>query len=213
MFSIKQSIKTSWEKFKIEAGLCVLATLLMLIISSVGGGREGHYGTFLFTIAAMIFSLIIKIGYTKIFLRINDGEKPKFLEIFNEYKLFWKYLGASILFALVTVGGLIILIIPGIFLAIRFSFAPLIVVDTKTDPIKAMKESYAITKDSFWKLLGFFLIMMVFNLLGLVLFGIGLLITIPVTTFASIYIYRELSKTKASLTTQTDLTTASPQTV
>jgi uncharacterized membrane protein len=201
MFSIKQSFKNGWERFKIDAGLCVLATLFMLALSSVGGGKEGHYGTFLLTIAIMVVTIIVKIGYTKIFLRMNNGEKPKFMEMFDEYKLFWKYLGASVLYVLITVGGLILIIIPGIFWAIRFSFAPIIVIDTKIGPIKALKESYAITCGNFWKLFGFFVVMMLFNLLGLIIFGIGLLITIPVTTFASIYIYRELSKAKAGLIT------------
>src|SRR3989344_5163600 len=75
----------------------------------------------------------------------------------------------------------------------------IIIIDTKTGPIAAMRESYAITKDSFWKILLFWIVTALFNLLGLLLFWVGLLVTVPITTFASIYIYRELSKAKAGL--------------
>jgi len=73
-------------------------------------------------------------------------------------------------------------------------------------PIASMKESYAITKGRFWKLLGFWIVIGLFNLLGLIPFGIGLLVTVPVSALASIYVYRELSREKAGL-----ISTASPQ--
>jgi uncharacterized membrane protein len=206
MFSIKQSIKAGWEKFKTNVEVPVLATLFILILGSFGGGGREHFAIFLLTLVVMVISIIVKIGYAKIFLRINDGEKPKFVEIFKEYKLFWKYFGASVLYILMVAVGLILFIIPGIFVAIRFAFSPLIVVDTKIGPIKALKESYAITKGNFWKLLGFWVIMAIFNLIGLIVFGIGLLITMPITTFSAVYVYRELSRERASLIT------ASPQT-
>jgi uncharacterized membrane protein len=210
MFSLKESLRISWDKFKINLGISILSTLIMLILGSISWKEESfHLSSILFAIAVIAIMLIVKIGYTKIFLRINDGESPKLAEIFQEYKTFWRFLGISILMPLAVLGGLILLIIPGIFWAVRFSFSQLIVVDTKMGPIAAMKESYAITKGSFWKLLGFYAVMGFLNLSGLLLFGIGLLMTIPLTTLASIYIYRELSKAKAGLIAPTN--TTSPQ--
>jgi len=147
----------------------------------------------------IIISIIVRIGYTKIFLRVSDGESPKILEIFNEYKLFWKYIWISILHGLVIIGGLLLLIIPGIFWAIRFSFASIILIDTTLGPVASMKESYAITKGNFWKLLLFWIVIGLINLIGLMLFMVGLLISIPVSTIATIYIYRKLSRSKAGI--------------
>jgi uncharacterized membrane protein len=107
---------------------------------------------------------------------------------------------------LTIIGGLILLIIPGIFWAVRFSFSPIVVIDTKLGPVASMKESWAITKGQFWKILGFWVVIGLFNLAGLIVFGIGLLVTVPVSTLASIYVYRELSRIKAGL-----IQTASPQ--
>jgi uncharacterized membrane protein len=210
MFSLKESFRIGWEKFKANLGISILSTLLILILSSVGYKEENfHIGTILLAIVIMVIALIVRIGYTKIFLRINDGESPKFADIFKEYKIFWRFLGVSILMPLTVLGGLILLIIPGIFWAIRFSFAQMIVVDTKMGPVAAMKESYTITKGNFWKLLGFYIVMGLLNLAGLLLFGVGLLLTIPLSTLASIYVYRELLKAKAGLITP--VTPTSPQ--
>lgn len=201
MFSIKETIKYGWNKSKEHLELALFTTLLILaiggLISMIDDRSQSDFS--LFGFIAVIFMIIIRIGYTKIFLRIYDGESPQFTDIFQEYKTFWRYLGVSILSSLAILGGLILLIIPGIIWAVRFSFSPIIVVDTKIGPIAAMKESYAITKDNFWKILWFWIIIGLINFLGLIFFGIGLLITIPVTTLASIYVYRELSRIKAGL--------------
>jgi uncharacterized membrane protein len=201
MFSIKESIKYGWRKSKEHLELVLFSTLLILGVGSLVG-RASILG-----LVGIIFSIIVRIGYTKIFLRIHDGETPKFVEIFEEYRTFWRYLGTCILTFLTVIGGLILLIIPGIFWAVRFSLAPLIVIDTKMGPKTSMKESYAITKGKFWKLLLFWITIGLFNLLGLILLGVGLLVTVPVSTLASVYVYRELSKARAGL-----LQTASPQT-
>jgi len=211
MFSIKESVKYGWQKCKEHLKLVLFATFLVLAVSSVSGlgdASKGGYGInlSLFGIIVMIFLVIVKIGYTKIFLRMHDGENPEFVEIFDEYKTFWRYLGVSILWPLTVLGGLLLLIIPGIIWLVRFSFSPVIVIDNKIGPIAAMKESYAITKGNFWKVLLFWLSIGLINLLGFICLGVGLLVTIPVSTFAIIHVYRELSKLKASL-----MQTASPQ--
>src|SRR3989344_1343880 len=223
MFSIKESIKYGWLKLKEHTELVLYATLLVLAVSSLNGGIGRGNRSFVipvFNLVVIVFSIIIKIGYNKIFLKIYDGEKPKFVEIFKEYRIFWRYVGVSILrflpLAIFTVIIFLIfsyavlpplailctitlLTIFSIIWTVRFSFSLIIIIDTKTSPIAAMRESYAITKDSFWKILLFWIVTALFNLLGLLLFWVGLLVTVPITTFASIYIYRELSKAKAGL--------------
>jgi uncharacterized membrane protein len=200
MFSIKELLRESWGKFKANIEVSILATLLVVILGSIGGKDDKfHSGIFLLGLVFAVASIIVRIGYTKIFLRINDGENPKFVDIFKEYKTFWRYIGTIILNCLAVFGGFILLIIPGVFWAIRFAFSPFIVVDTKLGPIASMKESYAITKGHFWKLLGFWVVMGLLNIAGLIVFGIGLLITIPLSTLAAISVYRKLTQAKAGI--------------
>jgi uncharacterized membrane protein len=200
MFSIKESLKYGWQKSKENMELILYATLLILAVGWLAGGLSP------IGLIIVIFMIIVRMGYTKIFLRMHDGESPKFGDIFKEYRTFWRYLGTCILYSLVITGGLILFVIPGIFWAARFSLALIVVIDTKMGPIKSMKESYAITKGSFWKLLWFWIVVSLINILGLLLAGVGLLLTIPVTTFASIQIYRLLSQKRVPL-----VSTSSPQ--
>jgi uncharacterized membrane protein len=204
MFSIQESLKYAWQKVKEHMELVLFTTLLILAVGSISGGGDSEKGfkISLLGFLVTIFLIIIRIGYTKIFLRINDGETPKFVDIFQEYRAFWRYLGTMILSVLTAVGGLILLIIPGIYWGMRFSFSLFIVVDTKLGPIASMKESWAITKGQFWKILLFWVAMGLLNLLGLLFLGLGLIITVPVSTLAAVYVYRALSRAKAGLTAQ-----------
>lgn len=67
-----------------------------------------------------------------------------------------------------------------------------LVVDKGLDPIEALKRSFQITAGKFWDLLLFVLIMLGINILGILCLGVGLLITLPLTSLALIYIYRKL---------------------
>lgn len=196
MFSIKDSLKYGWEKFKANTGILIGATATLFVVSMVG---ELDKDSIILGLVGSILGFIVQIGFNKMFLRISDGEQPNFTDLFKEYKLFWKYLGTSILQGLAMVGGLILLIVPGIIWAVRFSFATIIVVDVNMGPMNAMKESYAITKGKFWQLLGFFLVLGLINIAGFILLGIGLLVTIPVTMFAWVNVYRQLTREKAGV--------------
>lgn len=172
----------------------------MLALGSMPSPKKGISAIF-FAIAVTIVMIIVRIGYTKVFLRIYDGEMPKFADLFKEYRYFWNYLGVSLLVGLAVVGGVIFLIIPGVILAVRLSFAPIIVIDTKIGPVEAIKESYNITKGVFWKMLLFWISIGLLNLAGFVALVVGLLVSIPVSTLATIYVYRELTKAKAGVST------------
>jgi hypothetical protein len=201
MFSISESISYGWQKMKENMKYSLLSTLLLGVIAAISG-MENILG-FVF----VIVGLFVRIGYTKVYLRMNEGEKLEigniFKDIFKEYALFWKYLGVSILHGLVIMGGLILLIIPGIFWAVRFAFSPIILIDTKGGVIASMKESYAITKGSFWSLLGFWIVVIIINIVGFFLLGVGMLFSFPISTFAAIHVYRKLSAAKAAVTTPT----------
>jgi uncharacterized membrane protein len=200
MFSIKESINYGWQKMKEDMKFVLLTTLILGIILAISG-MENIFG-FIFAIVG----IVVRIGYTKIYLQMNEGGKPKISDIFNQdalpwKKMFWKYVGVSILHGLVIMAGLILLVIPGIFWAVRFAFSPIILIDTNGGVIASMKESYAITRGSFWSLLGFWVVLIILNVIGFFLVGVGMLFSFPISTFAAIHVYRKLSAAKAAVGT------------
>lgn len=201
MFSTKESIKYGWSKFKENINISILTTLLLLGAGSLSMDDRGMQ-SFLFNLALSALLLVLRMGYTKIYLKINSGESVKFSDIFQEYNNFFPYLWVTILTFLATVGGLILLIVPGVLWGVRFSLAPIIVVDKKIGPVMAMKESYAMTKGIFWKLFGFWIVIGLINLGGMLALFIGLLVTVPLSTLATTHVYRSLSPKVALLNTE-----------
>lgn len=86
-----------------------------------------------------------------------------------------------------------IFLLPGIFITIRFKFYPYVLLENEhfslTDVIK---HSYNLTCCVFWNLLWFLIILSVINILGFLAFGVGLIITIPVSVFSLAHLYRQL---------------------
>lgn len=217
MFSIKESIKLGWQKTKenmwVSVAVVFISIALPFLIQTLGNSIVEYkrsviaFPAYITIIIAVIYlSITLKIGGTKILLRIYDGEKPKIKEMFNSHGLFWRFLGESVLYSLIILVGIILLVVPGIIFAIMFAFASIIIVDTKSGIIDSLKESANITKGSKMKLLGFFIVLGLINMLGYVALGIGVFMTIPISTYAMIHAYRELTKKKAAITTPIDNT-------
>lgn len=223
MFSIKESLKYGWDKFKTEKAIwaTTLAVGILTILSSsnshsgysypFGHGMNYGYGysypSFgILGLIAFIALLFARIGYTKILLKINDGEHFEWHaaleQLFKTQGVFWKFYLTALLYGLAVGLGLILLIIPGLFILPMYFFATLIAIDLKLGPIESMKESALITKGSRIKILGFLIVLVILNIIGVIAFGIGLFITIPISALATIYVYRKLSAEKLALKTQ-----------
>ncbi len=68
--------------------------------------------------------------------------------------LFWPIILVGLLVGFATLGGFILLVLPGIYLAIRLTFSQLSVIDGGKRGTQAIKDSWALTKNRFWPILG-----------------------------------------------------------
>ena len=74
-----------------------------------------------------------------------------------------------------------------------------LVVDKKLDITESIRKSGEITQGHKGWLFGFAIVLGLVNIAGALLLLVGLLVTIPLTTMAYIYVYRQLSSSvKAS---------------
>jgi hypothetical protein len=87
-----------------------------------------------------------------------------------------------------------LLILGFIYLNLRVSFSTYYIIDKNLGPIKSLKVSWKITKGRVLELFLFNLVTTGINILGLLAFGIGLFLTVPLTDVASIKFYQELEK-------------------
>lgn len=185
-FSIGESFGRGWTIFKKHVSLLLLAGLVTLILNGAQKGR-GVIGALFF-----IVSLLAQIGLIKIYLKLLDGENAKAGEIFAHGELFIQYLVVYLLYAAGFVIGLILLIVPGIWFGLTYTFAPVLVVDKKLGLKAAFRESARLTRGHRGKICLLILAIIGANILGAICLVVGLLVSIPVSTLAYLAVYRKL---------------------
>lgn len=194
-FSYRELLKFGYDKTRENLWFLVVIAFVYLVLTGVTMNHViGALVSMVLTIAAIGLSLHITSGHTP---RYEDTLIP-----FRTYHVALHYVIATILYSLAVTAGLVLLILPGIYYGVQLQFYSYIIVEHKDmSPIHALKKSLAITKGHFWKLFGFFLIILSINILGLLALGVGLLFTLPITTLAYARLYRKLAEHHAGLAT------------
>lgn len=183
-------------------GLCyilisiVLTTVITVIttaiddpaITETGGGAV----TLLLNLVERIISIFLSLGAIRYGHRLLNGDNPPISELFSQGSKLVNAILASILFYLMLFVGLVLLIVPGIIVAIRFGFFLQAVVEKGLGPFDALKYSWKLTKKNGFSLFGFYLLGFLIVLVGLFAFFVGLLWAIPTTWLASLIAFRYL---------------------
>jgi uncharacterized membrane protein len=194
-FEISDALSFGWDRFKANIGPLAITVLVVIIveglISTLARGQTGIVA-FVYSIVSFCVGQIIAMGWVQISLNITDGRPAAVSDMWARLDLFLPYVGAAILFSIMVGFGLLILIVPGIYLALTFCFYGYGVIDRGLGTLEALQHSAALTRGRKWKLLGFWLILFGLNILGLIVFIIGVLVTAGVSLVAVGYVYRRL---------------------
>ncbi len=169
-FTIDDALRTGWEVVIKNIPFFILLMIVSAIVPIIIVGIIG-IGAAIFAERAPLLSIILGImgavaglvifatmaaGYIRITLKFCAGEKGRIDDLFSfSVPLFFNFCLASILYGLIVSVGMVLLIIPGIILAIRFQFWGHLIVDKRLSAINALKESSVLTKGYTWDLFVF----------------------------------------------------------
>lgn len=186
-FTLKEVFSPAWTKTKEYAWYLFCVFILSVAVMAIG--------RFTFILAPLI-DYLVGISIVTISLVIASGHTPTFNDLFKSfknYKITWHYILTTLLYILIVVIGLIFFILPGIYLAVRLHFYKFLIIEHENmGPIDTLKESMRMTSGLFWRLLGFIIVIALFNIVGVLLLGVGLIITIPVSVLAHAFLYKKL---------------------
>lgn len=196
-FSIGESVRFGWDTFKKRPWFFVGVTLLLVIVSGIVSYVVEMFGKDGVPAAAgalvnIVFSTLVGMGTTAFYLKAYETPEAVESGALWHPNGFWRYFATTILAGVAVVIGLILLVVPGIIVAMMLIFASYIVIDRGLGPIEALQESRRITKGYRWKLLGLLLAVIGINILGVLCLVIGMLVSIPVTSLALVHAYRKL---------------------
>lgn len=187
-FSKRETIGFGWETTKKNIKFFIP---LLIFVWGILIGLEIINGL-AFDISSGILSIIFTLGLIKISLIFCDNQNPKFSEIFSQYRLFFRYLFALILYNLTVLFGIILLIVPAIIFGIRFGFFGYFIVDKNSGIVESLKRSWQITRGNTFNLFLLYLLLSLINFLGALAFLIGLFWTYPTVMLAEAFVYRKL---------------------
>lgn len=211
-FSIRKVIKSSWgilkKNFWLLNGLMLVYTIvyILLFIPYIHSMIVFNQAPETFSLPEFVamritavisysvlslFSLLFFPGYSKLTLQAVDGETPKLLSFFPSLIKIIYYIFAYIIFSIILTIGLIFCIIPGIYLIGRFSFFVFYILDQGCSPVNALKKSWKDTEGMGTKLFFFTLVLILFNIVGVLLLVVGSVITASLSSISVAYIYRK----------------------
>lgn len=102
------------------------------------------------------------------------------------------YFAVDVCFGLAVGFGTCLCIIPGIFLAVRWMFAPYIAATEDVSFVEAFRRSWQATSGNFWMLLLLGIVVFFIEIAGLLLCCVGYLFTAVIAYFALMLTYLEL---------------------
>jgi uncharacterized membrane protein len=155
---------------------------------------EGAWGYFIFAFAYVLFlEWPIEYGVAYAFLLAARNERLEVKRMFEVFKNYGNAVLANILEGVIIILGLIFLIVPGIIFGCKLAFVPYLIVERKMDAVAAIKESWRMTRGHAWKVFGIGFVAIFIALLGLLFFGIGIILSIIWIRLASATLYYSVS--------------------
>ena len=170
-----------WEAFVRQIGMAIVWTLVYVI------------GTFILmiTIIGIIILPVWIAGYLETMRAVWRGDPGEFGDFFKHMGKIGNLWAVMILMWLGVFVGTLLLIIPGIIVAVLWSQAIFLIIDKDLDAITAMTASWNRVKDDFWMVLAVIFVTAIISGLGSAVY-IGWLVTFPFALLVSWAMYYAL---------------------
>lgn len=162
-------------------GLSILSFVLPWPLGS-GNIEEGQAGG---NIVSNILLTLLIPGFYIVAFQIARNRPTAFGDFFKGFNRALPVLLLSIVSSLLIAIGFVLLILPGIYLAVSYMLSLPLLLDKNLDFWPAMETSRKLVGKKWFSFFGFSIVLTLINILGALLLGLGLLFTIP-WTFCSL---------------------------
>jgi hypothetical protein len=188
-FDVMSCYERSWTLLKANFWQFVGASLVMFLIYGLLFLIQGRtHGVISFFLGGPLGG-----GFYYFYLRKVRGEPATIGDLFAGFsRAFVQLLLAGLVVTILVGLGLVCLILPGIYLAVGYSFAYLRATDRQIAFWDAMEASRKTVTHHWWSVFGLILLGIPFAILGLVCLGVGILVAMPLIMGAIAYAYEDL---------------------
>ena len=182
--SLGENFSKGWRLIFASFGVLLAVILIQSVIEAVAevpGGNDGDSGAL--GILALPYSIFLSIpigmSASWVFLKAVRKEPIQVADMFAVFQRnYWNAVAAGVLASLAIVAGLILLVVPGIFIACRLAFVGYLVIDRKLDAIEAMKTSWQMTRGHGWTIFFMGLLSIFIAIGGLLALIVGIFVAV-----------------------------------
>lgn len=197
-FMISEVFGTSWKYTKSQIWVLVGLFIGYFILSqslvySVCQRKVRWSVKIIVNLISAVISSAFMLGYIKNLFQTMDGEEPQFSAYGQQSRKIFTYLIASIIMGIAVAIGIFLLIVPGIYLAIRLQFYSAYIVEEDCGIIESLQKSWDLTKGQGMPLFLLLLAMIGTAIVGCILFFVGLFVAVPLIYMMQCYTFRKLN--------------------
>ncbi|MCP8463161.1 DUF975 family protein [Pseudomonas sp. ZM23] len=209
-FRIGDLLGEAWRLTKGTKGMIVSGFIVYMVIvqvisfvlgmalglSYVASGTEAGMGMAVLQMVAGVFAAAVGYpflaGINMLGIRRAADQPLSFNEMFGHFGLFVPLFITGLVMTLLIYLGLLILVLPGIYLSVAYILAIPLVVERKLSPWQALETSRKAITQHWFKVFGMFLALGVIVLVSAIPLGIGLVWTLPLAIIAIGVLYRTI---------------------
>ena len=190
-WQIGQVLKTAMEKqvgFKWSymapflIYLIITSVIAVLQDATVGTGESVAASLTQVIVNILVYPLGIGLGLLGI--RRAAGKDTPLSTLWEPYSQFIPLVVMLVLMGLLIVGGFFLLVLPGIYLAVAYSFAPYLMIEKNMGVWEALETSRKAITTCWWRYFGLLLIAVLLFIVGTIPLLIGLVWVLPIMAIA-----------------------------
>jgi uncharacterized membrane protein len=210
-WQIGQVLKTATEKQVGFKWSYMAPFLIYLIITSViavlqdatVGTGEGVAAS-LTQVIVNILVYPLGIGLGLLGIRRAAGKDTPLSTLWEPYSQFIPLVVMLVLMGLLIVGGFFLLVLPGIYLAVAYSFAPYLMIEKNMGVWEALETSRKAITTCWWRYFGLLLIAVLLFIVGTIPLLIGLVWVLPIMAIAIGEVFKATFETASAEGFSTD---------
>ena len=202
-FEIGTLFRDAWRDYKANWTMFIVIGIIFILVSilgNLGTSFDSVTGVIeqstIVAILGWLLQVFIALGFIRFLLNIVDGKEYKIEDLFRGARSIEHFAFFIVVVMLYTafIGlGTVLLVIPGIIALVGFIFAQYLIAEEKAGIFESFKESWKMTAGNRWKIFWLMIVLLFFNVFGLLVLVIGLFITVPMTYLMYAHLYRKLS--------------------
>jgi hypothetical protein len=191
-WSIGEVLKTASEKqvgFKFNYFIALIiygaVSIAITLVQEATVGTTGDSAASLVEIIVTLILFPLGVGLGLLGIRRAAGKETPVSTLWEPYSHALPLIVMFVLMAVLIVAGFFLLVLPGIYLSIAYSFSPYLIVEKNMGVWEALETSRKAITEYWWRYFGLMLVALLLVIIGSIPLLIGLLWVLPIVAIAT----------------------------